>query len=126
MLKKSTKCPMCGQPSENDKKVRFNLNDTNVTDSRVTKNGTMIRRRRLCKCGNRFTTYEKVDKPQFNVIKSNGQIIPFNKDRIYNSIKTALNGCIDETKKTEEISEEICEKVQKLGEDAISTKKILR
>ena len=124
MLKKTSKCPICSQRLENNKKTTFNLNDTSVTDSRVTKKGTMIRRRRLCKCGNRFTTYEKVDKPQFNVIKSNGQIIPFNKDRIYNSIKTALNGCIDETKKTEEISEEICEKVQKLGEDAISTKKI--
>ena len=124
MLKKSTKCPMCGQPSENDKKVRFNLNDTNVTDSRVTKNGVMIRRRRKCNCGNRFTTYEKIDKPQLNVMKNNGQILPFDKDRLYNSIKTALNGCIDEIKKSDEISEEIYEKVQKLGQDAVSTKKI--
>ena len=106
MLKKSNKCPICGQLPENGKKVIFNLNDTNVTDSRVTKNGTMIRRRRKCNCGNRFTTYEKIDKPQLNVMKSNGQILPFDKDRLYTSIKTALNGCIDEIKKSDEISEE--------------------
>ena len=124
MLKKTSKCPICSQNIKDAKIRSFNLNDTNVTDSRITKNGTMIRRRRLCGCGNRFTTYEKVDKPQINVIKSNGQILPFDKERLYKSIKTALNGCVDEIKKTDEISEEIFEKVQNLGKDTVTTKKI--
>ena len=43
---------------------------------------------------------------------------------LYKSIKTALNGCVDEIKKTDEISEEIFEKVQNLGKDTVTTKKI--
>ena len=124
MLEKTIKCPICNQSAQSRKTSSFNLNDTNVTDSRVTKKGTMIRRRRTCVCGSRFTTYEKIDKPQLQVVKSNGQILPFDKERIYKSIKTALNGCNDETKKTEQISEEILDKVQNLGIDSVPTKKI--
>ena len=57
------KCPICNESLEGKqvkKQSEYNLNDTSVTDSRVTKNGSMIRRRRLCMCGNRFTTYEIV------------------------------------------------------------------
>ena len=121
------KCPICNESLEGKqvkKQSEYNLNDTSVTDSRVTKNGSMIRRRRLCMCGNRFTTYEKVDKPQLNVVKRNGQVIPFDSDRIYNSLKIALNGCSDQLKKTEEISAEVLDKVQNLGKDSVPTKQI--
>ena len=41
--------------------------NTRVSDSRTSDNGRMIRRRRYCeKCGNRFTTYEKLDV--FNIV----------------------------------------------------------
>ena len=60
MLEKTIKCPICNQSAQSRKTSSFNLNDTNVTDSRVTKNGSMIRRRRTCVCGSRFTTYEKI------------------------------------------------------------------
>ena len=127
MLKKIKQlCPICNESIEKKGAKSFNLNDTNVTDSRVTRNGSMIRRRRLCSCGSgtRFTTYEKIYRPELAVVKRNGQIIPFNKERIYQSVKIALNGCIDQEKKTEEISNEVNEKVQELGKDNIPTKAI--
>ena len=34
--------------------------DTSVVDSRPTEDGTAIRRRRLCICGERFTTFERI------------------------------------------------------------------
>ena len=82
MLKKIKQlCPICNESIEKKGAKSFNLNDTNVTDSRVTRNGSMIRRRRLCSCGSgtRFTTYEKIYRPELAVVKRNGQIIPFNK-----------------------------------------------
>jgi transcriptional repressor NrdR len=126
MLNKLKKCPICNETLNKKKLGSSNLNNTSVIDSRVTKNGTMIRRRRMCSCGSnyRFTTYEKIEKPQLNVVKRNGQIIPFDRDRIYNSLKIALNGCVDELKKTEEISNEVYSKIQNLGEDSVPTKKI--
>tara|TARA_Y100000590_G_C15734139_1_gene1017992 strand:- start:261 stop:764 length:504 start_codon:yes stop_codon:yes gene_type:complete len=127
MLKKiKTLCPICNESIEKKKSKAFNLNDTNVTDSRVTKNGTMIRRRRLCSCGSghRFTTYERIHRPELSVVKRNGQIIPFNKERIFQSVKIALNGCVDQDKKTEQISNEVNEKVQDIGKDSVPTKTI--
>ena len=85
MLKKNKQlCPICNESNQKKKMQSFSLNDTTVTDSRGTKNGSMIRRRRVCVCGSgyRFTTYERVNRPEMSVIKRNGQISPFNKERI--------------------------------------------
>ena len=127
MLKKNKElCPICNESIQKKGIKNFNLNETTVTDSRVTKNGTMIRRRRLCVCGSkvRFTTYERIHRPELTVIKRNGQIIPFNKERIFQSVKVALNGCIDQEKKTEQISNEVNEKIQDIGKDSVPTKTI--
>jgi Predicted transcriptional regulator, consists of a Zn-ribbon and ATP-cone domains len=127
MLKKNKQlCPICNESVQKKSIKTFNLNDTAVTDSRVTKNGTMIRRRRLCSCGSgyRFTTYERIHRPELTVVKRNGQIIPFNKERIYQSVKIALNGCVDQEKKTEQVSNEVNEKIQDIGKDSVPTKKI--
>ena len=127
MLKKNKDlCPICNESIKKKGIKKFNLNGTTVTDSRVTKNGTMIRRRRLCLCGSgyRFTTYERIHRPELNVVKRNGQIIPFNKERIYQSVKVALNGCEDQEKKTEQISSEVNEKIQDIGKDSVPTKRI--
>ncbi len=45
-----------------------------VIDSRISKDGTSIRRRREClKCEYRYTTYENVERTQLMVVKKNGQ-----------------------------------------------------
>ena len=127
MLKKNKQlCPICNESNQKKKMQSFSLNDTTVTDSRVTKNCTKIRRRRLCTCGSgyRFTTYERIHRPELTVVKRNGQIIPFNKERIFQSVKVALNGCIDQEKKTEQISNEVNEKIQDIGKDSVPTKTI--
>ena len=127
MLKKIKQlCPICNESTQKKGSTNFNLNDTVVTDSRATKNGSMIRRRRVCGCGSgaRFTTYERIHRHELTVIKRNGQIIPFSKERIFQSVKIALNGCIDQDKKTEQIANEVNEKVQGLGKDNIPPKTI--
>ncbi len=127
MLKKNKQlCPICNESLQKKNIKSLDLNTTTVTDSRVTKNGTMIRRRRRCSCGSgyRFTTYEKIHRPELSVIKRNGQIIPFNKDRLYQSIKIALNGCTDQEKKVEQVSNEVNEKIQDIGKESVPTKRI--
>ena len=127
MLKKNKElCPICNESIEKKGIKNFNLNETTVTDSRVTKNGSMIRRRRVCVCGSgyRFTTYERIYRPELTVVKRSGQIIPFNKERIFQSVRIALNGCIDQEKKTEQISNEVNEKIQDIGKDSVPTKTI--
>lgn len=57
--------------------------DTKVIESRDVTEGEAIRRRReCCKCGFRFTTYERVERPQLIVVKKNGTRELFNRDKL--------------------------------------------
>ena len=49
--------------------------ETSVVDSRPTEDGTAIRRRRLCVCGARFTTFERVQFRELMVVKKMGENI---------------------------------------------------
>ena len=83
------KCPFCGE-----------LN-SKVLDSRTTDDGSAIRRRRACEsCGERFTSFERVDAIQLTVIKSDNTREAFDRAKIFNSI---LNACAKRKITTEEI-----------------------
>jgi transcriptional repressor NrdR len=72
------KCPYCTQ-----------LNNK-VIDSRISKDGRMIRRRREClECGRRFTTYEKLEEVLPMVVKKDGRREPFNREKITSGIRKA-------------------------------------
>ena len=48
----------------------YKIDETKVLESRISADGQSIRRRRLAADGTRFTTYERVEKPELVVIKS--------------------------------------------------------
>ncbi|WP_457642951.1 transcriptional regulator NrdR [Persephonella sp.] len=90
------KCPNCG--SLNDK----------VVDTRQSKDGTVIRRRREClDCGFRFTTYERYEEEKIVVKKKNGTTEPFNKEKIIRGIRLASKNRPVSEKQMAEIAEEI-------------------
>ncbi|MBE7075166.1 MAG: transcriptional repressor NrdR [Clostridiales bacterium] len=69
------KCIYCG------------FEDSKVVDSRSTVETNSIRRRREClNCGKRFTTYETVESTPVLVVKKNGSIQPFDKNKIINGV----------------------------------------
>ena len=66
--------------------------NTRVSDSRTSDNGRMIRRRRYCeKCGNRFTTYEKLDVFNIVVEKSGNRRERYDREKLEDSIIKATN-----------------------------------
>ena len=72
------RCPYCSQ-----------INNR-VIDSRLSKDGRMIRRRREClECGRRFTTYEKLEEMLPMVVKRDGRREPVNRDKIISGIRKA-------------------------------------
>jgi transcriptional repressor NrdR len=72
------KCPYC------------NKIDNTVIDSRLSKDGGKIRRRRECTgCERRFTTYEKLEEALPMVIKKDGRREPFSREKIISGIKKA-------------------------------------
>ena len=65
--------------------------DTQVKDSRPAEDGASIRRRRSCPaCGNRFTTFERVQLRELVVIKTDGRRVPFDRDKLARSVRVAL------------------------------------
>ena len=61
--------------------------NTQVRDSRPTEDHTSIRRRRNClDCGGRFTTFERVQLREIQVRKSDGRIVPFDRDKLVAAI----------------------------------------
>ncbi|HIW02836.1 MAG TPA: transcriptional regulator NrdR [Candidatus Protoclostridium stercorigallinarum] len=57
--------------------------DSKVIDSRMSEDGTSIRRRRECLgCGRRFTTYEVIERVPVLVVKSDGTRQPFDPDKV--------------------------------------------
>lgn len=72
------KCPFCSDM------------ENKVIDSRLTKEGLEIRRRRECQsCKMRFTTYERIEDILPMVVKKDGRREPFDRDKILSGIKKA-------------------------------------
>lgn len=61
-----------------------------VIDSRTSKEGSTIRRRREClACGHRFTTYEQIEHEDLMVIKRDGRAEPFSREKLLAGIRKA-------------------------------------
>jgi len=72
------KCPFCSTV------------DTQVKDSRVSDDGSSIKRRRVCKeCGGRFSTTELVQMREIQVVKSGGSVVPFDRVKLARSVALA-------------------------------------
>lgn len=72
------KCPFCG------------FQEDKVVDSRSSKNGQAIRRRREClQCGKRFTTYEQVEEVLPMVVKKDNRREPFDRLKIVSGMRKA-------------------------------------
>lgn len=63
--------------------IQCSSDDIKVIESRDVAEGQAIRRRRMCNhCGHRFTTYERLERPQLIVIKNDGKRELFNRDKL--------------------------------------------
>ena len=72
------KCPYCGEIEDK------------VIDSRISKDGDSIRRRRECgTCKKRFTTHEKIEETLPSIIKKDGRREPFDRDKILKDMRIA-------------------------------------
>src|SRR6185503_19745503 len=64
--------------------------DDKVIDSRASREGSTIRRRREClKCGHRFTTYEEIEHEGLVVVKRDGRREEFSRDKLFSGLKKA-------------------------------------
>lgn len=108
------RCPSCA--STEDK----------VIDSRTADEGSAIRRRRECLgCGQRFTTFERVEEQPFVVVKRSGDRVPFDRGRVQAGIAAAAKGRPVSSEQLAALATEIEEEVRLEGIE-VSTERIGR
>jgi len=107
------KCPYCSTL------------DNKVIDSRLSKDGRTIRRRREClKCERRFTTYERLDELLPMVVKKDGRREPFNREKIIEGIKKSCQKRPVSMTQIEEFVDSMEIYLQELGKKEIDSKEI--
>jgi transcriptional repressor NrdR len=107
------KCPFCGYA------------ESKVIDSRESKKGLSIRRRRECiSCKKRFTTYEKIEQIPYMVVKKDGSRQPFDGQKLLRGLLKACEKRPIPVRRLEEIVEEIENKVQERPEKEIKASEI--
>ncbi len=96
--------------------------ETSVVDSRPTEDGTAIRRRRLCTvCGERFTTFERIQYRELFVIKKNGRKSTLDRDKLSKSIYIAMKKRPIDTETIEKFISSIMRSLEELGQTEISS-----
>ncbi len=107
------KCKYCGNM------------DSKVIDSRLTEDGTSIRRRRECiNCARRYTTYETIERTPIYIIKKGGSRQEFDIDKIRGGIVKACEKRPVPITKIDNLVSEIEKTVYNMGENEISSDKI--
>jgi len=94
------RCPKCGRQ------------DDKVVDSRASREGATIRRRRECAgCGHRFTTYEEIEHEGLMILKRDGRREEFSKEKLLAGVRKACQKRPISPKVIEDLVERIVDSV---------------
>lgn len=100
------------------------IGDSRVIESREVSDGVTIRRRREAPDGTRFTTYERIEKPNLAVVKKNGSRELYDRDKLAIAIKRSVGKFFTSEVEIEEMIDEIENSLFDLGENEITSKQI--
>ena len=103
---------------------KINIGDSRVIESREVSDGTTIRRRRESPDGRRFTTYERIEKPNLIVIKKDGVRELFDRDKLSVAIRRSVGKFFKGEVEIEEIIDSVEDSLYSLGEAEIASRKI--
>ena len=107
------RCPYCG-----------NRND-GVIDSRGSRNGSSVRRRREClKCKRRFTTYEYDERVTLMVIKKDGRREPFEREKLIKGILVACEKRPVGVKRIEKLVDDIERYLERKHDREVASREI--
>ena len=104
------KCPFCGEI------------DNKVIDSRLSKDASVIRRRRECLiCKRRFTTYEQIEEIPIMIVKKDDRREVFNRDKVRSGMKRACEKRNISMVVIEEFIDELERDLREIGEKEIQS-----
>jgi transcriptional repressor NrdR len=103
-------CPFC------------EFNQDRVIDSRESKEGDVIRRRRQClRCERRFTTYERIDEIPYMVVKKDGRREKFDRQKVLNGLLKACEKRPIAMARLAEVVDEVESRLSESAEREMST-----
>lgn len=103
----------------------YKIGDTRVIESREVGDGITIRRRRETLDGkHRFTTYERIEKPNLAVIKKDGSRELFDREKLATAIKRSVGKFFSSEVEVEEIIDNVENALYELGESEIFSRQI--
>ena len=107
------KCPSCSGM------------ENKVIDSRLNKEGNVIRRRREClSCTDRFTTYEKLERSLPLLVKKDGRREEFDRDKIISGVRKACQKRPVSIKNIEDLVDRVEQYLQELGDKEVHAVKV--
>jgi transcriptional repressor NrdR len=104
--------------------AQINIGDSRVIESREVGDGLTIRRRRESPDGRRFTTYERIEKPNLAVIKKNGVRELYDREKLTTAIRRSVGKFFDSEVAIEEIVSDVEDNLYSLGESEVASKTI--
>ncbi len=101
---RAVRCPVCGSL------------DDKVVDSRGADDGSSVRRRRQClECATRYTTFERLEETPLVVVKSSGEEVPFDRNKIVAGVALAAKGRSVDALKIETLASDVEDTVRLEG-----------
>lgn len=101
------------------------FHDTKVIESRDVADGEATRRRRMCPdCNYRFTTYERLERPQLIVIKSDGKRQMFSREKLLAGLYRACEKTPVTSLQIDRVVSDIEQQLYACGENEVASKKI--
>lgn len=104
--------------------AKYNIGDSRVIESREGNDGITIRRRRESPNGKRFTTYERIERPNLVVIKKGGTRELFDRDKLSIAIKRSVGKFFASEVEIEEMISNIEDGLYALDENEITSRQI--
>lgn len=102
----------------------LNIGDSRVLESREVGDGKTIRRRREASDGRRFTTYERIEKPNLAVIKKDGSRELFDRDKLAGAIKQSVGKFFSSEVEVEEIVSDVEDAIYNIGDSEVFSHQI--
>lgn len=107
------KCPGC------------NHDNSKVVESREAGDGVSIRRRREClECQQRYTTYERIERPNVAIVKKNGDRELFDRDKLFRAIHRSVGKFFNSDLEIEEMVARVEDRLYSLGCQEVPSRQV--
>lgn len=102
----------------------YKIGDSRVIESRESADGVTIRRRRETPDGKRFTTYERIERPNVAVVKKDSTRELFDRDKLATAIHRSVGKFFSSELEVEQIINRVEDAIYDLGENEVSSRQI--